>query len=434
MHTETGYRRNSPQPPGPVRQRILTPKRTGIFSVAWFACFVSLLMLGLVARLGGAAAALFLLPWTILVIRAPQLALAKTLENAPLFLLPGLALLSTAWSQYPEASLRASIQFLLTVEIAIIAGSLANPRTFLSAFLSALTAIMIVSLVIDRGASFRGEGALLGVFQSKNQLAFYAVMQLIAALTVVFDKLQPVLMRLIALFALLLAPVCLVAAQSTGAIVFSIPAIAVLIAMMALGKLPVAVRATLIAAALLAIIATIIAVAGFVDDFGVILDLLGKDSTLTGRLYLWQTARYLIEQSPILGVGYQAFWQVGNPPAEELWAASFEESGSGFNFHNLYLNTAVELGLVGVASLLLTFLALAIRLLRSIILKPSPPVYFAAALFIFICSTSFIEVNQLYQFHIGTVLLGVMWIYSGARPLYPYGLILTPAKRNALPL
>src|SRR5208337_501883 len=221
---------------------------------------------------------------------------------------------------------------------------------------------------------------------------------------------------------------------STGAIVFSIPAIAVLIAMMALGKLPVAVRATLIAAALLAIIATIIAVAGFVDDFGVILDLLGKDSTLTGRLYLWQTARYLIEQSPILGVGYQAFWQVGNPPAEELWAASFEESGSGFNFHNLYLNTAVELGLVGVASLLLTFLALAIRLLRSIILKPSPPVYFAAALFIFICSTSFIEVNQLYQFHIGTVLLGVMWIYSGARPLYPYGLILTPAKRNALPL
>src|SRR5208282_5281850 len=115
---------------------------------AWFACFLSLLMLALNARLGGAAALLFLLPWSILIIRAPQLALAKTIENAPLFLLPGLALLSTTWSQYPESSLRASIQFLLTVEIAILAGSLTNPRTFVSALLSALTAIMIISLVI----------------------------------------------------------------------------------------------------------------------------------------------------------------------------------------------------------------------------------------------------------------------------------------------
>jgi exopolysaccharide production protein ExoQ len=434
MHTEIGYRRHGVQGSAFWGQGYAAPKSTRIFNVAWFACFFSLLMLGLNARLGAAAAALFLLPWSFLVIRAPQLALAKTLENAPLFLLPGLALLSTTWSQYPETSLRASIQFLVTVEIAILAGSLTNPRTFVSALLHALTVIMVVSLVIDRGESLRGGPALMGVFQSKNQLAFYIVMQMIAALTAAFDRLQSILTRLIALFSLFVGPICLVAAQSTGAIVFSIPAIGALIVIMAVGKLPVAARATVIAAALLAFIATIIAIAGFVDDFGVILDLLGKDSTLTGRLYLWQTAHYLIEQSPILGVGYQAFWQVGNPPAEELWAASFEESGSGFNFHNLYFNTAVELGLVGVASLLLTFLALAIRLLRSLILKPSPPVYFAAALFIFVCSTSFIEVNQLYQFHIGTVLLGAMWIYSGARPLYPYGTILTPAKRNALPV
>ncbi|MGO8952370.1 MAG: O-antigen ligase family protein [Rhodomicrobium sp.] len=434
MHTQTGYRRHGIQGPGFARRSYAAPKSARIFSVAWFTCFLSLFMLALIARLGGAAAALFLFPWSILVIRAPQLALAKTIENSPLFLLPGLALLSTAWSQYPEMSLRASIQFLLTVEIAILAGSLTNPRTFVSALFSALTAIMIVSLVIDRGESLRGGPALMGVFQSKNQLAFYTVIQLISAITLVFDKQQPVMMRLIALFSLFVGPVCLVAAQSTGAIVFSIPAIAGLIAFITLGKFPAVTRATAITAALLAIIALIVAVGGFLDDFGAILDLLGKDSTLTGRLYLWQTARDLIGQSPILGVGYQAFWQVGNPPAEELWAASFEESGSGFNFHNLYLNTAVELGFLGLASLLLIFLATAIRLLRSIILIPSPPVYLAAAIFIIIFSTSFIEVNQLYQFHIGTVLFCVVWIYSGGRPLYPYGRVLTPAKRNALPL
>ena len=173
---------------------------------------------------------------------------------------------------------------------------------------------------------------------------------------------------------------------------------------------------------------------GFVDDFGLILDFLGKDSTLTGRLYLWQTARDLIGQSPILGLGYQAFWQVGNPPAEELWAASFEASGAGFNFHNLYLNTGVELGLLGVAGLLLIYFALAVRLLRALILEPCSPVYFATALYIYSFSTSFVEVNQLYQFHLGTVLLGVIWIYSAGRPLYPYGRVLTPRKRSAMPL
>ncbi|MGC2603810.1 MAG: O-antigen ligase family protein, partial [Rhodomicrobium sp.] len=414
--------------------RNIGPKRTGIFSLAWLVCFLSLFMLGLVTRLGGPAAALFLLPWGILVIRAPELALTRTAENASLFLLPALALLSTAWSQYPSVSLRAAIQLLLTVEIAVLAGSLTNPRTFLSAFLSALTAIMVASLAVDGGASFRGGAALMGVFQSKNQLASYMVIELIVALTVVFDRLQPVLMRLVALFALLLGPICLVAAQSTGAIVFSIPALGALLACMAAARLPAAARATVLAAALLTIIAAFTVIVGFVDDFGLILDFLGKDSTLTGRLYLWQTARDLIGQSPILGLGYQAFWQVGNPPAEELWAASFEASGAGFNFHNLYLNTGVELGLLGVAGLLLIYFALAVRLLRALILEPCSPVYFATALYIYSFSTSFVEVNQLYQFHLGTVLLGVIWIYSAGRPLYPYGRVLTPRKRSAMPL
>ncbi len=412
MYTETGCRRYR-------------------FSVAWFASFLSLFML--VWAIGAVSAALFIFPWIVLVIRAPQLALAKTIENAPLFLLPAVALLSTAWSQYPEVSLRTSVEYFLTVEISILAGSLVNPRTFLSALLTALTVIMIIGLAIDGGESFRGGEPLIGLFPSKNQLGFHTVMLLIVALTVVFDKLQSVLARLIALFAFLLVPVCLAGAQSAGAIVFGIPAIIASTGLIAVRHLPVATRITVIAAVIITSIAAIIIFAGFAD-FGVLLEHLGKDSTLTGRVYLWQTARGLIGQSPILGLGYQAVWQVGNPVAEDLWAASFEPSGAGFNFHNLYLNTAVELGFVGLGALLLTFFALGIRLLRSVILRPSPPVCFAVAVYIFLCSNSFVEVTQLYPFYLGTVLLGIMWAYSGAQPLYPYGKILTPVKRNAMPL
>jgi len=78
-----------------------------------------------------------------------------------------------------------------------------------------------MSLILDGGASFSGEGALQAMFGSKNQLAFFAVIQAIAALTVVFERRQHAVERLVALFALLMAPVCLVAAQSIGALVFS---------------------------------------------------------------------------------------------------------------------------------------------------------------------------------------------------------------------
>ena len=162
--------------------------------------------------------------------------------------------------------------------------------------------------------------------------------------------------------------------------------------------------------------------------------ILGKDSTLTGRTYLWQRARDFIDQAPLLGTGYAAFWQIGNPPAEELWAASFEELGAGFNFHNLYLNTAVELGYVGLTSLILMLFTAGVRLLISIVKRPSPPVYFATAVFTFFCLTSFIEVALLYQFHLGTVLFGAIWAYSGNQALPAYGSALTPRKRMAMPM
>ncbi len=399
---------------------------------AWLSCFFSLLMLCSITRIGAPAAALFILPWGWLAIRNPKLAVFAIIENSPLFLFPLFAFISFAWSQYPEFSLNASIQFILTTVIAIWAGSLVTWRTFISALLTALTIINIAGLILDGGASFRGDGPLIGVFDSKNQLAFHALMQLLAALVVIIDRGQATIMRLIALAAIFLAPVCLIQAQSTGALVFGAPAIVLCLVLPGLSRLPMSARAVIVAVGLVVVVLTVIAIGAFVDDFGAVLDALGKDFTLTGRSYLWQRARDFIEEAPLLGVGYQAFWRIGNPPAEELWAASFEESGAGFNFHNLYLHTAVDLGYIGLGLVILTFLWMAMRLCRAIILAPSLSVVYVTALFVYMFTISFIEVAILAQFQLAQILFCIIWVYSGTRCL-SYNSALHPVKRTAMP-
>ncbi len=431
MHKETAYGFYRPQKLVPLGR---ASRRSSIFSIAWFACFLSFFMLGLTAYAGAPATAMLILPLMILAARSPQLALSRAIENWPLLLLPSLAFLSVAWSQYPEATLRASIQLLLTSVLAIWAGSLMNPRVFVSALLFALTLIMTVSLAVDGGASFFGGGVLQGVFESKNQLAFFAVIQFIAALAVIFDRRQHASERLLALFPLLLAPVCLMAAQSAGALVFSVPAIGTFLALTAIGRCSIMTRALVIAGVLVASAAALLAADAFVDDFSSAFDAIGKDSTLTGRTYLWQRAHEFIEQAPLLGVGYQAFWQIGNSPAEDLWAASFVAEGAGFNFHNLYLNTAVELGYPGLGLLILTLLWMAVRLFRAILLNPGYSVSFAAAIFVYLISTSFIEVLLLYPFQLGSMLLCAVWVHSTVWPAPSYGTGLTPLNRNASPL
>jgi exopolysaccharide production protein ExoQ len=53
----------------------------------------------------------------------------------------------------------------------------------------------------------------------------------------------------------------------------------------------------------------------------VILDFLGKDSTLTGRTELWYLVDIDIAQRPLLGWGFDAFWALGNPAANEISAS-----------------------------------------------------------------------------------------------------------------
>ncbi|TIQ90781.1 MAG: O-antigen ligase family protein, partial [Mesorhizobium sp.] len=92
------------------------------------------------------------------------------------------------------------------------------------------------------------------------------------------------------------------------------------------------------------VVVTAVAFAGLLDF---VLGTFGKDSTLTGRTYLWEQGWEAAQQAPILGVGYAAYWVQGFAEAERLWNEFYITTRSGFHFHNTYIEALVELGYVG---------------------------------------------------------------------------------------
>jgi len=85
------------------------------------------------------------------------------------------------------------------------------------------------------------------------------------------------------------------------------------------------------------------------------LEATGRDLTLTDRTLLWADILHNAEKSPVLGVGYGAFWvgEIGYAmyPLDN-WSAKTPRWRPGEG-HNGYLDVYVDLGVIGVALVLL---------------------------------------------------------------------------------
>jgi exopolysaccharide production protein ExoQ len=80
------------------------------------------------------------------------------------------------------------------------------------------------------------------------------------------------------------------------------------------------------------------------DPVNGILRLLGKDDTLTGRSVLWDFGMQSIEDHPILGIGYLAYWV---SPATSSAYLTFVIDQQLEMFHNVFVEVTVALGFVG---------------------------------------------------------------------------------------
>jgi hypothetical protein len=77
----------------------------------------------------------------------------------------------------------------------------------------------------------------------------------------------------------------------------------------------------------------------------VFLQLFSRDTTYSGRTYIWQLIVHFIGQRPILGYGFNAFWLGMQGPSGQIITASDWRFGYA---HNMVLEVLVQFGLVGV--------------------------------------------------------------------------------------
>jgi O-antigen ligase len=89
-----------------------------------------------------------------------------------------------------------------------------------------------------------------------------------------------------------------------------------------------------------AVIGGVVAVQGF-DIYAVVLHLLGKNPTLTDRTEVWHDLLQ-VPINPILGTGFDSFW-LGDR-LKIMWAKWWWHPNEA---HNAYLETYLNLGLVG---------------------------------------------------------------------------------------
>lgn len=92
-----------------------------------------------------------------------------------------------------------------------------------------------------------------------------------------------------------------------------------------------------------------------------VFQLLGRDATLTGRTDIWTVLMDAIAARPWFGYGYGAFWGPDSQPAYMVRLATEWVVPTA---HNGWLETALSIGLAGLAGLVLSFLLLLLRSIR----------------------------------------------------------------------
>jgi exopolysaccharide production protein ExoQ len=314
--------------------------------------------------------------------------------------------LSVFWSDAPGITLRTAVQYCSHIACAYIAARTVSVRTLTIGSLIGIFLVLLYSLQVG-GYSYDvldGTYNFVGAFSSKNQIGF------VASLGVYFCIVFLAFLRRGRISLFLTAPVValsaylLVIAHSATSMA-SIPAVLALVALLAMAKkLSLRYRRVIFLVGTCGLIAvTLVAFAGLLDF---VLGVFGKDSTLTGRTYLWEQGWGAAQQTPILGVGYAGYWVQGFAEAERLWNEFYITTRSGFHFHNTYIEALVELGYVGATLISLIIVRTLWGHISALIFRTwQAESVILAGVMVLLFIRSFVEVETLNPYIMGSFLL-----------------------------
>ena len=376
-----------------------------------FAVAVSLFVFAYSFRIGQVSVLAYYALWMPLILVDYRFTLGRLVHSPQLLAFALIACLSWFWSDAPDITARAGLQYLSHVVCAVIAARVIDARTLTIGALSGIAVILAYSIAVGGSVydALDGTYSFVGAFASKNQLAFYASLGILFGCYFVLFLGTGRLSRLLALAVAVLSAALLVMSKSATSMLATPAALALILVGATLQAFSPAQRRVFFAAsAAFGIVAVLAALnLGAVD---MVLGAFGKDSTLTGRTYLWQQGFDAAATQPWLGVGYQAYWVQGFSEAERLWKEFYIASRSGFHFHNTYIEAFVELGYVGTAAIALPLIAALSLCIRCLLGSHdwTEPLLFSGILAL-LAIRSFFEVDMLQPYAVGSFLLYFCW-------------------------
>lgn len=379
-----------------------------------FAVAVSFFVFAYSFRLGQISILMYYAVWLPLVLVDYRFTLGRLARSPQLLAFSLIACLSYFWSDAPDVTARAAIQFATHVVCAAIAARVIDARTLCIGAMAGVVVVLVYSILFGGSVydALDGTYSFVGAFGSKNQLGFYASLGILFSSYYALFMTRSRLARLAAAGIVLLAATLLVMSQSATSMLATPAAIIMVIAIAGLGAFtPNHRRIFFATGAMLAFVAVFAALnAGVVD---MVLAAFGKDSTLTGRTYLWQEGLRAASFAPVLGVGYYAYWVQGFSEAERLWSEFYIASRTGFHFHNTYIEALVELGYVGALAVVLPLLAtLRLCIVRLLNERDAREALLLTGLLALLVIRSFFEVDILQPYAIGSFLLYYCWARS----------------------
>lgn len=273
-------------------------------------------------------------------------ALKRNLLIHFLFAMP---FVSVLWSVSPGTTLRRANGLLFAVLLAYVLALRFTPRQLLLLLMMTLGACIVPSLLllgISPGlARMPLDGALRGIFIHKNTLGWYAsVLTLISFIVLTNGSYGH---RRSAIALLIASIACLIGSTSMTSIIATASACCltwfytVLPKTRGIGRAAFVMLFVQMAAVLLILL----------HEFLVpVLEALGKDATLTGRVPLWELVDAEIGRHLLLGFGYQAFWTEANPEAWSIWS---QIQWMAPHAHNGFRDTLLSFGIGGMCLFML---------------------------------------------------------------------------------
>lgn len=297
----------------------------------------------------------------------------------PLTVVIGFAVVSAAWSEYPEVTIRRSIGLVGTTAVGLYLGWRLEPKALIVLLARVCAICMVFSLLVvllmpERGTMEHGNlaGNWRGMYRHKNILGVTAAVSVVCIWFAA--RAQGGFSRF--WLAMLGVSVLNIFGSSSATALGSLLGMA---GIYWIFTLRIIARSLKMAAVVGAATGAALLVLSGVIDLDAVMRSVGKSSDLTGRWPLWTK---LVETSGdyiLLGQGYGAFWMPRNPVVNQIWSDRYFMP---IDAHNGMLNIYLDLGLLGCLVFVLWYGISTYLALHRLDRKASPEAGFLFALLV----------------------------------------------------